>query len=104
MQEPAPTGIIQSTEQSAKDLHRNIRKPLDELGHKGSTVPPQEAPVLTKEMTQWVEDKTNDVVHIAHTTINPDEEAKIRFANKKTPISITAGRWFKKNLLNRKAA
>ncbi|MBI4036238.1 hypothetical protein HY383_04790 [Candidatus Daviesbacteria bacterium] len=104
MQEPQPTGIIQSTEQSNADLHQKTQGFLKQLGHSSSTVPPQETPVLTGEAKQWVEDMAHDATHIAQVTVNPEESAKIRLAKGKSPIPIAIGRWLKKQGSQQKKA
>lgn len=91
MQEPAPKGIVQPANQPDQDLHQGLGKPLEQLGHQTSTVPPQEQSVVAPEITKLTE-RTNetirDITHLANATFNPDETNKIRIIPNKKPIEI----------------
>lgn len=47
---------MESAEQPANNLHKNVGKSLQQLGHRGSTIPPHEGQVLTEDLRGMIED------------------------------------------------
>lgn len=46
---------MESAEKPFHDLHQKLHKPLEQLGHSGPTIPPQEDPVFAKDTAEWIE-------------------------------------------------
>ena len=94
---------MESAEQPTNNLHANLRRPLQQMGHNDSTIPAQETPVLTEDVKQWAED-------ISDTAKSALEQAviggvtDIRTTESNKPLSITRIRAWKSKLLRKKAA
>lgn len=94
---------MESAEQPSYNLHANVGKSLEQLGHKVPTIPPQEGPVFAEELRGIVE----DLGHKAKTDLEQiisGGVTHVRTTESKKPISIARIREGLKNRFLRKKA
>lgn len=95
---------MESAEQPSNNLHANLRRPLEQLGHRVSTIPPHEGPVLSEEVRGMVE----DIGYSAKTALEQAVSGgvtHVRTTESKNPIFIARIREGLKNrFFKRKAA
>lgn len=78
---------MESAEQPSDNLHAEVGKSLEQLGHKASTIPPHEDPVFTEELGEMME----DLGHKAKTDLEQiisGGVTHVRTTESKKPISI----------------
>lgn len=94
---------MESAERPANNLHANVSKSLEQLGHKVSTIPPHEGPVFAEELKSIVE----DLGHKAKTDLEQiisGGVTHVRTTESKRPLSIARIREGLKNRFLRKKA
>lgn len=90
---------MESAEQPANNLHKNVGKSLQQLGHHVvSTIPPNEGPVLAEELKGMAE----DIGHSAQTALEQAVSGgvtHVRTTGAKKPLSIARRKQFLKGKL-----
>jgi len=101
---PAPTEFLQHTKDRDEKLNKEIANNSTKAGHPvtSQSVNPSDESELDN-IREMFGDIQHDAIHVATTTVNPEDSAKIRIAKEKAPTSIAVGRWLKRKLLKKAA-
>lgn len=105
MKEPVPKGIVQSAEQSTKELHEEISGSLNKAGFDAT---PQSVNSEDNSPLKAIKEKWGDTVHIVGSTYDEQiggtgDTARIRTAEGKVPTAIDAVRRLKQKFMKKAA-
>ncbi len=87
---------MESAEQPTINVHQNLRKPLEQLGHhQVSTIPPNEGPVVKEDLQGYVEDVAHSASSALEQVVNGGV-TQVRTTEGHRGFSIARGKQFLK--------